>query len=205
MNMSAWENFEWIRAGEGGGRREGFVASDFSRMTEIEKSRAEETLKLDVLRGEPFAAAGLVLSMQLNALPFLRKSNQNFELSELARAKISREILSLSKLDSDFLEMLNFLNSNSASCRWEAVFAAINFGAEQRISLEMILKIAAEFKIEALSNENFQLTKLLRTQIEKYAPNNLINCSIWLDKLAYSEDKLELESAKSELIKNLRS
>lgn len=57
---SQWEKFEWVRAGESGGPREGYSEDIFSGMSRHEKEMAERVL-LEDLDNRPFAAQGLAL------------------------------------------------------------------------------------------------------------------------------------------------
>lgn len=61
-SRSQWEKFEWIRAGESGGPREGYAEYIFSGMSDREKDMAERILLGDLNR-RPFAAQGLALLM----------------------------------------------------------------------------------------------------------------------------------------------
>ncbi len=205
MSMSAWEVFDWVRSGEGGGKREGYSSSMFHSMTNAERNKASEVLQLGVINGEPFATQGLVLCMGLSAIPFLRQAGANAELAELARANIFHEIATLSKLENDLEVALSFLDSSSSPCKWEAIYAAIETGLQRKISSGNLQRLADALDSKPLSNLNFQITDVIRNQIKEYAPSIFDQCSAWLDKVAYSDNRLEVEFAKVQILKYVGS
>lgn len=119
--ISGREGFEWVRNGEGGGRREGYSKLDFDAMSEDDRSEALRLVLRDALKGYSFEILALRMIVGEDAQSYLEVIARNLKLPEISRAIAWGELACIRKDFESTNALVEFMEADNPRGKQEAI------------------------------------------------------------------------------------
>ena len=116
-----WDDFLWVKNGEGGGSREGYTPQIFDEMEQNERNKAREILIRDSSEGDSFAIKGLPMLLGKDSIPILNELAKKENLSALALATIYGELAKLTHDYKYIYKLIDFLFEDDPNTRSTAI------------------------------------------------------------------------------------
>lgn len=118
---TGWDGFEWVRNGEGGGRREGYSKLDFDAMSEEDRSEAFRLVLGDALKGYSFEILALRMIVGEDAQSYLEVIARNPKLPEISRAIAWGELACIRKDFESTNALVEFMEADDPWGKQEAI------------------------------------------------------------------------------------
>lgn len=116
-----WNGFEWVRNGEGGGRREGYSKLDFDAMSEDDRTEALRLVLRDALKGYSFEILALRMIVGEDAQSYLEVIARNLKLPEISRAIAWGELACIRKDFESTNALVEFMEADDPRGKQEAI------------------------------------------------------------------------------------